>query len=512
MALKRIHLSFFIMTVFFCSTSFPQSVHRYTEPLFQSVRTTADQVYATAQALNNPYTGEIATHSEDLTLDIYQPQGDTLSLRPVLICAHGGGFIQGSKDHDDMVAFCDSLAKKGYVTVTINYRQGMNVLSSVSAARAVYRGLQDSRAVIRYIKSVASALRIDTNYVFFLGSSAGAFMALQNVYMNKESERPAATYKVSHIPPTLDDGPDLGDLDAINSSLKFGSQPNAIIALWGAVGDTTLIEPADADIHALLVHGTADNIVPFNVGSPFGASNLPPTYGSYPINVRLKNLGKPAETYFVNGAGHEFYGVTNGSWSPEPNAYWDTVLTLVTNFLHDQHKPDAKFSTSINGKTVQFNNQTSGSVSWFWNFGDGSTSTEENPKHIYSSNGTYNVTLTALNQIESWDTVSSPVVVSGATGISDKNNSAPLTFSLSQNFPNPFNPSTIIVYQIQGTDYVTLKVYDLMGREVATLVNEYKQPGIYEVKFNGSNLPSGIYIYKLTAGNFNASKKLILLK
>jgi len=86
------------------------------------------------------------------------------------------------------------------------------------------------------------------------------------------------------------------------------------------------------------------------------------------------------------------------------------------------------------------------------------------------------------------------------------------TFSLSQNYPNPFNPSTTISYATKESGLVTLKVFDIIGNEVASLVNENKQAGKYSVEFNAGNLPSGIYFYKLTAGKFTTAKKLILLK
>jgi hypothetical protein len=89
---------------------------------------------------------------------------------------------------------------------------------------------------------------------------------------------------------------------------------------------------------------------------------------------------------------------------------------------------------------------------------------------------------------------------------------APTNFAVEQNFPNPFNPTTSIQYQVSGTSNVTLKVYDVLGKEVATLVNETKVPGKYEIKFDGSNLSSGIYFYTLHAGTFVQTKKIILMK
>ncbi|MFH1194502.1 MAG: T9SS type A sorting domain-containing protein [bacterium] len=88
----------------------------------------------------------------------------------------------------------------------------------------------------------------------------------------------------------------------------------------------------------------------------------------------------------------------------------------------------------------------------------------------------------------------------------------PTEYYLSQNYPNPFNPSTVIKYQVPSLQAVSLKVYDILGREVATLVNEEKPAGNYEVIFNGEGLPSGVYFYSLHAGNFHQTKKMLLLK
>jgi hypothetical protein len=88
----------------------------------------------------------------------------------------------------------------------------------------------------------------------------------------------------------------------------------------------------------------------------------------------------------------------------------------------------------------------------------------------------------------------------------------PDKFELSQNYPNPFNPSTRIKYQLSSISQVTLKVYDVLGNEVATLVNEEKPAGSYEVDFDASQLSSGIYFYKLQAGSFFETKKMLLLK
>jgi hypothetical protein len=98
----------------------------------------------------------------------------------------------------------------------------------------------------------------------------------------------------------------------------------------------------------------------------------------------------------------------------------------------------------------------------------------------------------------------------------------PTAYYLNQNYPNPFNPSTMINYSVPKTSFITIKVYDILGREITTLVNEEKKSGNYNVEFsarggsvfggNGSNLSSGIYFYRMQAGNFVETKKLILMK
>jgi hypothetical protein len=88
----------------------------------------------------------------------------------------------------------------------------------------------------------------------------------------------------------------------------------------------------------------------------------------------------------------------------------------------------------------------------------------------------------------------------------------PQQYGLAQNYPNPFNPSTIIKFQIRSKGFVTLKIYDIIGREVATLVNGFQEAGPHDVKFDASNLPSGVYLYRITTGTYVETKKLVLIK
>ncbi len=100
----------------------------------------------------------------------------------------------------------------------------------------------------------------------------------------------------------------------------------------------------------------------------------------------------------------------------------------------------------------------------------------------------------------------------GALGIEPINSEIPEDFSLSQNYPNPFNPMTKLKFQMSNESFANLIIYDVLGREVATLVNEQLKPGTYEVEFDGSNYPSGIYFYKLSVGEFTETRKAVLVK
>ncbi|MFZ4591599.1 MAG: T9SS type A sorting domain-containing protein, partial [Ignavibacteria bacterium] len=106
------------------------------------------------------------------------------------------------------------------------------------------------------------------------------------------------------------------------------------------------------------------------------------------------------------------------------------------------------------------------------------------------------------NNIAAWGTI---------TGINN-NQTTPDKFELSQNYPNPFNPTTNIHYSVPKSGMVKLVVFDALGREIQTLVNESQQAGTYEASFSGSNYPSGVYFYKITAGDFIETKRMLLVK
>jgi acetyl esterase/lipase len=318
-----------------------------------------------------------------------------------------------------MVAFCDTFARKGYVTASIDYRQGLEVLDNPNLhyQRGAYRGIQDGRAAMRFLRANAAQYGIDPDKIYMGGSSAGSFIAINSVYLDA-TELPTSVGPVSYTAFAQNyTGPDLGNPD-IGANLGFSGTPDGVMGLWGGVDDTLKIGTNNAT-PIFLIHGTADATVPFNSGPPFGYSSLADVFGSHAISLRLSAIGIPAvDTYFVEGQGHEFYGTSNGMWvnGTGGNEYWDSIVQKSTRFFWQLHKPTATFSNTANALELSFTDQSSGATGWQWNFGDGESSTEQNPVHTYSSPGTFLVKLYILNDILSWDTVSHVVNVVNNTG------------------------------------------------------------------------------------------------
>ena len=103
-------------------------------------------------------------------------------------------------------------------------------------------------------------------------------------------------------------------------------------------------------------------------------------------------------------------------------------------------------------------------------------------------------------------------VVDITTGVKPVAEKIPNQFMLEQNYPNPFNPTTKIDYQLPAVNHVNLTVFDVLGREIAVLVNETQQAGKHEIEWNAADYPSGVYFYKLTSGSYSKTKKMMLVK
>lgn len=331
--MKRISTNALLKSIFLLSFYFSVSVYaqpdcvltqRYKDRVFSNINVTYDITYGNADR----YDALNINFPQPIKLDFYEPAGDTLSRRPLMLFFYGGAFLLGDKGDADVRAWCDSLAHLGYATAAVNYRLGFNATNTASAVRAVYRAIQDARGAIRFFKEFHNQYKIDTTRIFVGGESAGAITALHAAYLNKETERPSQTYG------TLFETANLGCLDCAVNNYQHTVDPKGVISLWGAMYKLSYIE-SNPKVPVLLIHGTEDPIVSIGTGQPFTdiPSSFPSLYGSQPTHNRLDQMGIYNEFYPYAGQGHVFYGIPT-ILVTFPNQYWEPVYNQGKAFLY----------------------------------------------------------------------------------------------------------------------------------------------------------------------------------
>ncbi len=377
---------------------------RYLSNIFQST-VTQDVVFGNSPALTAVYVAENVTVNQAMTMDVFFPIGDNLPKRPLVMLAYGGGYLFGTKEDEDVWATCDSLAKKGYVTASINYRMNMNVASAASAVRAIYRAAQDYSAAIRFLKENSNTYGIDTNYVFVGGVSAGGFSAMHAVFLD-DNERPAATFQSG----ILGVNPDLGCINCAGNNFNHTTNVRGIINLWGALMDTSYIQQNEI-VPMTLFHGTNDLIVPYDYGFPFTALFLmPEVFGSANIAARVENLGGDAELNTFP-TGHNIWGLNvNNVMIGGPTEYWNPITDSIVSFLYENIRP-TPLAVSSNGvcegePTLLMASivPANGHACWTIECGTILSSNTDSSEIsvIWSAAGTYQVSVTSINHLEAY--------------------------------------------------------------------------------------------------------------
>lgn len=264
--------------------------------------------------------------TQELFMDIYTPQGDQSTDRPVMIFAFGGSFIGGSRDAEDMVYFATEFAKKGYVCAAIDYRLAtvFELFAEENLVKTVVRAIHDGKAAIRYFRQSAegdNVYNIDPEKVFVGGTSAGGILALNLAYMNKEEKIP------TEWEPWIEE---LGGLEGGSGNPGFCSVPNGVFSFAGAVVDTNWIDPTV--VPAYSAHSTEDQTVPYGFGAPLSGAAPIEVYGSGLVHERLENLGtyNVLDTYYDNA--HPPYSSSNA----DSNAFRvEEIENHLTEFLYN---------------------------------------------------------------------------------------------------------------------------------------------------------------------------------
>ncbi len=316
----------FLILILLCSlfinTVQAQSGQRYAEPVFDEVNIETGIPFSSAIK-------EGATSPTTLYLDFYEPVGDTLSERPLVITVFGGAFVAGSRDYADMVEYCTRLAQHGYATASIDYRLiSIWNLNATSLIREAYMAAQDVSSAIRFFKAHSNDYRIDTKQIFLLGDSAGSIAILGEIFMD-ESERPAETFE----------SPDLGSMHSSGYDEYAGFSPAVAGAIphWGGVNDPNVIS-VEEYVPLCMIHGTDDTTVPYDSGYCFAGvlPNLMPfMYGSHTIANHLDEIGiTDYEFHPFEGEGHAFYINAIGLLNEEKfNVCFDITRDFLFNHL-----------------------------------------------------------------------------------------------------------------------------------------------------------------------------------
>jgi acetyl esterase/lipase len=257
----------------------PSPPGRYLEEVFPQVSVTRNLTYREGTAS----TGEPTS----LLLDLYEPAGDTAPMRPAIVWIHGGGFYKGAKTDAPMSALADRFARRGYVTVSTNYRlaardtvdPSLPTFSKPALSQAVANATQDARAALRWLRANAAKYRVDKQRIAIGGGSAGAFTSLQVAYGKGDGE-----------------GGGPGSLPEVR----------AVVDFWGGLLDPNEMKAGGPPL--IVIHGTQDKMVPFTFAEKLVA--------------RAKEVGVICEFHPLEGEGH-------AAWVP-----MDRHIRCVSQFLY----------------------------------------------------------------------------------------------------------------------------------------------------------------------------------
>ena len=300
------------------------SQERYLDEVFTNITSTTVQ-YSQAYGLD---------------MDIYMPDGDTLNERPIIIFAHGGAFISGSKEDADIITLCNSFAKKGYVTASINYRLTTIScqLDSLCMIDIVFKAISDARAAIRYFKQDYSiynnTYNIDTSKVYFAGNSAGAVIAVQLACLNNESK--LSSY--AHLNNIMNAN---GGFNGDSGNQGYSSNIRAAASMAGAVHKLSWLDLSTKPLVSF--HGTEDWVIPFNCSLALGGISAK-LCGSSEIHSRL-------DTYEIQNSFTIFSGDEHCPWISD-NFKLNQCIDSITIFFYTNLTETTYIDTAITNATI----------------------------------------------------------------------------------------------------------------------------------------------------------------
>jgi acetyl esterase/lipase len=243
-------------------------------------------------------------HIDSLALDMYYPTGATADKKyPVVLMCHAGGFTGGDKSN--VTGLCDILADYGYIVISFNYRTGYIknnphacTADTTTLWNAIYRGMQDGQACLRWVKKNGSKYNIDTSWIFYAGTSAGASVVLNSAYANDS----VASIYFSR------EKKELGRLDNSGNNYPKNYTIKGIAALWGSLFSDQVIDTNYRAYPTILFKGDEDSGLPDSVGYFYNCTNYAPAlFAGAGIYARMVLQKTPCVYYELPGANHPAY-------------------------------------------------------------------------------------------------------------------------------------------------------------------------------------------------------------
>ena len=261
-------------------------------------------------------------------MDIYTPDGDTATNRPVVLYMHGGSFYAGDKNLTDCVDFCTSYAKRGYVAISANYRLSSNpiifALSSEEQYRTVLKAVADIKSAVRYLRkdhANGNALGIHPQGIFIGGYSAGAVLSIHLAYIDQISDLPTSPTNVQGLVSSIG-----GTLEGDAGNDGYSSDISGIISFAGGINDLAWIDANDEPV--VFIHGTGDLTVNYNCGPGTNQPTVLNLCGMNAMKPFVDSAGVLNDTLVYTGEGHGWAG------SGHANPLFTQAVEFASNFIY----------------------------------------------------------------------------------------------------------------------------------------------------------------------------------
>jgi dienelactone hydrolase len=284
------------------------------------------EIFSTVTATTVNYSDVYTDYYHEM--DIYTPDGDTETNRPVILFVHGGSFYGGDKTDAYCVDFCTAFAKKGYVVASVNYRlvSLWNIVSFLSNQDEQYdevlKATFDLKAAVRYFRkdfANGDAYGVDPNTIFVGGYSAGAVAAIHLAYLDSVSDLPTSPFDIQAV------ANNLGGIEGDAGNLGYSSVVNGVISYAGGINDLTWIDANDEPI--VSCQGDIDSTVFYNCGPGLGNPSVLTLCGAGEIHPIADNLGLINDALIFAGTDHGW-----GASGAASNEYVQ-AMDFTTDFL-----------------------------------------------------------------------------------------------------------------------------------------------------------------------------------